>query len=258
MRSDQIMKSCPKCQTEMDDNERTCPQCGHQPEKQGFFGTLLGWFTPKSATYYLDLATDSFNRFDFSRAIVAYGKAFSLDPTLIPQYQAKLVLAHQYRADEYMRQRDAKRAIEDYSEAIRLNPASAVTLYGRGVANIRLDRIDQAIADCTEAIRLRPDYFPAYMGRAECFFKKGDLGQAIADDTEAIRIQPDSAAAYRGRGQLYSQQGTHDLAIADFTQAIRLDPENPHGYVLRAKEYRAIGDDASAADDERKAETTRK
>jgi tetratricopeptide (TPR) repeat protein len=49
-----------------------------------------------------------------------------------------------------------------------------------------------------------------------------------------------------------SQQGAHDLAIADFTEAIRLEPDNPQGFVLRAKEYRAIGDDASAANDEQK------
>jgi Tfp pilus assembly protein PilF len=59
-------------------------------------------------------------------------------------------------------------------------------------------------------------------------------------------------------GHLHSQRGAHDLAIADFTEAIRLDPENPHGYVLRAKEYRAVGDDARAASDERKVETMRK
>lgn len=236
----------------MDDRERTCSQCGHQPQSQGFFGKMLGLFKPKSATYYLDLATDSFNRQDFSRAIVAYVKAFRLAPALIPLHQAELELAHQYRADEYMRQRYAKRAIQDYSEAIRLNPASAVSLYGRAVAYIRLDRIDQAIADCTEAIRLQPDYFPAYMGRAECFYKQGDLKRAIADDTEAIRIQPNYAAAYRGRGQLHSIQGAHDLAIADFTESIRLDPENPQSYPLRAKEYRAIGDNERAVVDERR------
>jgi predicted amidophosphoribosyltransferase len=53
------MKSCPKCQTEMDDNERSCPQCGHHPDKHGFFSTLFGLFQPKSATFYLDLGNRS-------------------------------------------------------------------------------------------------------------------------------------------------------------------------------------------------------
>lgn len=244
------MKACPKCQAEMDDDERICPQCGHQAAKQGLFATVFASFKPKTAIGYIDQAMDYFNRRDFSRAIVAYGKAFQLDPALIPLHQAKLVQAHQYRADEYMRQRDAKRAIADYTEAIRLNPDSAVSWYGRGVAYIRLDRIDEALADCTEAIRLQPDYYPAYMGRAECFLKKGDLERAIADDTEAIRIQPNNAPAFRGRGQLFSQKGAHDQAIADFTEAIRLDPDNPQSYILCAKEYRAIGDNANAARDE--------
>jgi tetratricopeptide (TPR) repeat protein len=235
----------------MDNNERICPQCGHKPQPPGIFRKLLGLFQPKSASWYLDLANHSFKSHAFSRAIVAYSKVFQLDPTLIPLHQEKLVMSHQYRADNYMRQRNAKRAIADYSEAIRLNPASAVSLYGRSIAYIRLDRIDQAIADSTAAIRIQPDYYPAYMSRAECFYKKGDLKGAIADDTEAIRIQPNNAAAFRGRGQLYSQQGAHEQAIADFTEAIRLEPDNPQGYILRAKQYRAIGDVASAAMDER-------
>ena len=124
-------------------------------------------------------------------------------------------------------------------------------LYGRSIAYIRLDLIDQAIADSTEAIRIQPDYYPAYMSRAECFYKKGDLKGAIADDTEAIRIQPNNAVAYRGRGQLYSQQGAHEQAIADFTEAIQLDPDNPQGYILRAKQYRKVGDASRATMDER-------
>lgn len=43
-------------------------------------------------------------------------------------------------------------------------------------------------------------------------------------------------------------------AWGDFTEAIRLDPVNPQGYVLRAKEYGAIGDHASAASDEQKSQ----
>lgn len=239
----------------MDNNERICPQCGHKPQPPGIFSKLLGLFQSKSASWYLDLATQSLNHQDFSRAIAAFGKAFQLDPTLIPPHQAKLAIAHQYRADNYMRQRNAKRAIADYSEAIRLIPASAISLYGRSVAYIRLNQMDQAIADCSEAIRLQPDYYPAYMSRAECFYKKGDLKRAIADDTEAIRIQPNNAAAFRGRAQLYSQQGSHEQAIADFTEAIRLDPDNPQGYILRAKQYRKVGDDSQAVIDERTVKT---
>ncbi len=245
-----IMKACPKCRAEMDDDERICPQCGLRPAKKGFFASVFGSFKPKSATGYINQATHYFNRRDFSRAIDAFGKAFHLDTALMGLHQAKLVLAHQYRADEYMRQRDAKRAIADYTEAIRINPNSAVSFYSRGVAYIRLDRLDEALADCNEAIRLQPEYYPAYMGRAECFLKKGDVERAIEDDTEAIRIQPNNASAFRGRGQLYSQQRSHDRAIADFTEAIRLEPDNPQSYALRAKEYRAISENANAARDD--------
>jgi Flp pilus assembly protein TadD len=62
------------------------------------------------------------------------------------------------------------------------------------------------------------------------------------------------AQAYGGRGASYDAKAEHKKAIADYTEAIRLEPTQPVFYKARAISYRAIGDEAKAASDEKKAQ----
>ena len=45
-------------------------------------------------------------------------------------------------------------AIQDYNEAIRLNPKYSVAYYNRGLAKLLLGRIDEARSDLQTALRL--------------------------------------------------------------------------------------------------------
>jgi Tfp pilus assembly protein PilF len=59
-------------------------------------------------------------------------------------------------------------------------------------------------------------------------------------------------AAYNNRGLAYRNKGEYDQAIVEYTEAIRLDPRMSMFYSFRAKVYRALDDDAMAAEDEGK------
>jgi tetratricopeptide (TPR) repeat protein len=85
-----------------------------------------------------------------------------------------------------------------------------------------------AIEDFTEAIQLDPNKAGNYYWRASCYGRRGEHDQAIADYTEASRLDPKAAVAYSDRGQCHTQKGEHDQAIADFSEAIRLDPKGTH------------------------------
>ena len=62
------------------------------------------------------------------------------------------------------------------------------------------------------------------------------------------------AAEANEQGLSHAEKGDHDQAIADFTEAIRLNQTQPVFYVSRARAYRALGDEAKAASDEKKAQ----
>jgi tetratricopeptide (TPR) repeat protein len=60
-------------------------------------------------------------------------------------------------------------AINDYSEAIGLDPGNAVAFFGRGVGYAKMGQYDRAILEFDEAIRLNPNLSLASEYRAAAF-----------------------------------------------------------------------------------------
>jgi tetratricopeptide (TPR) repeat protein len=129
-----------------------------------------------------------------------------------------------------------ERAIDYYSAEIKAHPASE--LYNnRG--NLWRDRgeLDNAIDDFNEAIRLDPKNAAAYNNRGSARSDKNELDKAIADFDSAIEIDPKFASAYRNRGGAYMSKEAYGKALADFDRAIQLDPgsadsHNSRGWLL--------------------------
>jgi tetratricopeptide (TPR) repeat protein len=124
---------------------------------------------------------------------------------------------------------DYDRAIASLSEAIRLDPKSAIAIVYRGAAYARKGDNDRALADYTGAIRLDPkNAVVAFLYRGVAYGNKGDNDRALADYNEAIRLDPKNAVAFLYRGAAYRDKGDYDRALADYNEAIRLDPKSAH------------------------------
>jgi tetratricopeptide (TPR) repeat protein len=157
--------------------------------------------------------------------------------------------AYNNRGIAYYNKKDYDREIADYTQAIRLDPDYAPAYYNRGIAYNNKGDYDRAIADCTQAIRLDPDYAKAYYNRGNAYYYKGDYDRAITDYDQAIRLNPDHPGAYNNRGNSYRNKGDYDRAIADYNQAIRIDPNNAVPYNNRGNSYNDKGDyDRAIAD----------
>jgi len=87
---------------------------------------------------------------------------------------------------------------------------------------------DQAIADYTEAIRLNPQSALTFDARGFVYAAKEDYDRAIADYNEAIRLNPEFGTAFNNRGFAYAAKEDYDRAIADYYEAIRLNPVFPY------------------------------
>ena len=145
-----------------------------------------------------------------------------------------------------------------------VSPQTAGTFLDRGILFAGRGDYEMAIEDFTEALALDPSLTTAYTlrGRAyyagvsyvtsvgENFSGVGALARvgtspaqqqayekAIADFTQAIRLDPSYASAYISRGVAYAGKGDYDRAIADYNQAIRLDPNYAPAYINRGVAY---------------------
>src|SRR5437899_5470453 len=83
-----------------------------------------------------------------------------------------LVAAFNNRGNAHLSNRNYDRAIDDYNEAIRLDPKYAMGFTNRGLAYLRKGRIDRAIEDLDQALRLNPKYALAFVNRALAYQEK--------------------------------------------------------------------------------------
>ena len=88
-------------------------------------------------------------------------------------------------------------------------PEDVCRVHGNGKAYYRQGEYDRALNDVSEAIRLNPRLSTTYAKRGVIFERKGEYGNAIDDYTDAIRLDPKSADAYfyRGTAQIPAQAG---------------------------------------------------
>jgi tetratricopeptide (TPR) repeat protein len=111
---------------------------------------------------------------------------------------------HHNRGIDWYAKKELDKAISEYNEAIRLDPASASAYCCRALVWYDKKDLDRAIADYNEAIRLDPKHIWAFNNRGNGWAAKREFAKAIADYNEAIRLDPSFAAAYKNRAWIWA------------------------------------------------------
>ncbi len=118
-----------------------------------------------------------------------------------------------------------EQAVQEFGDAIRLDPRGADFYYNRGAAWMAEREYSKAIADFKSAIAITPvGSFYANLGNAQRH--TGDLADALTSYREAITRGPRDASAYLGRGNVYYYKGDLQAAINDYKKALEYDPVN--------------------------------
>ncbi|MBD2142794.1 tetratricopeptide repeat protein [Anabaena sp. FACHB-1250] len=144
---------------------------------------------------------------------------------------------------------DKPGAIEDYNQAIKINPNIAQAYYNRGLVRSELGDKPGAIEDYNQAIKINPNLALAYNNRGNAKSALGDKPGAIEDYNQAIKINPNLALAYFNRGNAKSALGDKQGAIEDYNQAIKFNPNYAEAYNNRGYVRNELGDKPGAIDD---------
>jgi tetratricopeptide (TPR) repeat protein len=145
------------------------------------------------------------------------------DTSLIAEIRAEAYLNRGIAHEELGNIADA---IEDYTQAIKLNPEYRILYHYRGLAYDLEGKRDLAIADFSEAIRLDPADTDARVYRGFTYAELGAHEKAIEDFDAVLAIDPNDAIALAGRGESLAALGQNERAIADFRRALEIDPKN--------------------------------
>jgi S1-C subfamily serine protease len=180
------------------------------------------------------------------QAIKEFSQAIQLNP--------KYGIAYFMRAVTYKLLRDYQLALNDYSQAIAIDPQDADNYLVR--ARLRYDNLFDkkgALADYNQAIAINPKYVLAYNERGRLREYLNDNPGALADYNQAIALSPKSSVAYGNRANIKRGLGDKKGALADYNQAITLSPKWASIYFNRAGLKVGMKNQAGAIADYRQA-----
>src|SRR6266851_8424920 len=166
--------------------------------------------------------------------------------------QDRLAIAFQNRGSAYVAKGDTDRAIQDYDQAIKLDPKYANAFNSRGIAYQAKGDNERAIKTYGQAIRLDPANPNPLNGRCWVRASLGQLQAALADCNESLRLRPNNSNTLDSRAFLYIRLGRWNDAITDADAALRANPTNAYalfesGFAKRHNGDLAAGDKDIAA-----------
>ena len=111
---------------------------------------------------------------------------------------------------------DLRQAVDAFSKSMILDNEFAPICYQwRSIAFANLKQYRKALEDITAAIKLDPKHASNYGVRARVYEKLGQYRLQVADDTTAIRLAPQDQSAYINRAWAYDRLGKRQLAKRD-------------------------------------------
>ncbi|MBD2672705.1 tetratricopeptide repeat protein [Aphanizomenon flos-aquae FACHB-1416] len=176
----------------------------------------------------------------YREAEAAINKAIELSPRAVFYYN---------RGNVRYELGDKQGAIEDFNQAIKINPNLAQAYYNRGGVRKKLEDKQGAIEDYNQAIKINPNFTEVYNNRGVVRYDLGDKQGAIEDYNQAIKFNPNYAEAYYNRGVVRYELGDKQGAIEDYNQAIKFNPNYAEAYNNRGGVRNELGDKPGAIDD---------
>lgn len=183
----------------------------------------------------------------FYRIFLCLGMAVALILLpIIEQSQAATTTSQPMSATEFFKlgvdstqQEKYEEALENFTQAIQLEPDFAAAYSNRCLVHIQLQDYEKAIQDCTQTLELNSNNSEAYLNRGLAYYRSANYEAAIPDYTQAIELQSDDFRAYYNRGLVRFELKDYTGAIADYNQALLNRQQHPG--ILLAEVYNDRG-----------------
>ena len=139
---------------------------------------------------------------DWNKAIERFRKAAEMDR----KFTQNLAVAYQQRSFSYANDQRFQDALNDLSEAIKINPRDARAYEQRAAIEMRINDYDKALADYGEAIKANPGEIRYHLYRGYIYELRGDIQNAMADTDRALKIDSKNKEAVDRKQRLQKIQ----------------------------------------------------
>ncbi|HEX6962837.1 MAG TPA: tetratricopeptide repeat protein [Lacipirellula sp.] len=134
-------------------------------------------------------------------------------------------------------QEDPEKALQDFDEAIALEPEEDEHRLARADFNRQRGKLDEALQDIEELLKQDEENAGALLVKAQILREQEKLDEAIAVLDKATEIAPSAPGPYQERGEIYRIQGEAEKAIDQFNRVLQLQPGFMLTLIHRAEAY---------------------
>ncbi len=192
-------------------------------------------------------AQQAFDTGNYGEAIKLWNEVLEMGPTNFPytyDTHVRLGLA-------YFKSGAVPLAIEQFKEAVKLDPTKVEGHYNLGNAYLRQGAYQSAIIELKKAIAIKPDIAEAYLNLGVAYINQNryreaidvlNRGSLLADAKLRESFTKNIEIAYKQWGAALMMFGMEDEALQKLQTAIELDPKDSATYLLLAKFYLERGD----------------
>ncbi|MCU0848205.1 MAG: tetratricopeptide repeat protein [Spirochaetes bacterium] len=113
---------------------------------------------------------------------------------------------YNHRGLVYFSLSEYEKAVDDFTEAIKIEPNDTRVFTNRGLAYRMLKQYDSAVADFNKSLEINPLWPDTFYGRALTRFDMGDVRAALEDIDKAIKLNPEFKQAFRFKQYLLNQR----------------------------------------------------
>ncbi|HUI05582.1 MAG TPA: tetratricopeptide repeat protein [Verrucomicrobiae bacterium] len=121
-------------------------------------------------------------------------------------------------------------AIDQFEEAVRLQPDYAWAQYSLAAALVQANRLPEAIAHYEQALKIRPDFTEALNNLGFALVKAGRVSEAIRRFEEALEYKPRDMDAHNNLGAAFAQAGQLPEAIDEFERVVLTNPDDAEAH----------------------------
>jgi len=103
------------------------------------------------------------------------------------------------------------------------------------------ERLDEAMEQFQEAVRVDPEYYPAWNNLGAALYRQERYAEALPYVQNSIQIDPSYAPAHHNLGMLLEKFGQSDQAILSYQNALAIKPDNAESHNSLAISLNSVG-----------------
>jgi tetratricopeptide (TPR) repeat protein len=164
--------------------------------------------------------------------IKARRRRMMITPKMSEGYSKEAVFLLEKASEMGVEQQEAR--LELYSEVISLCPLSPYAYAKRGEIELNLGLYRKAICDFSEAIKIKPESPSTIWLRAMAKEQEGEYEASLDDLLIYRKMRPTEFKTYEWIGYLYKKMERYDDAVSAYSKIIEINDDNQK-IVNRAK-----------------------